>query len=311
MAVGSKVRNPHPLLEEDALRRALTDIATSAAPNALGELIRWLGSFHDTRNMDVRELAGLVIALDEAAQGQIRQAAGLYLSNAFSTRSLRYKALGRDFHAVLGQAYDLLLSGLAGDFSIERNDPLRTEILLRTVRTAAGEMKWAAFDYQSIAPEVWLRAVGAYRSALTAGISDVPISLREGRETRSTVSREFTRLVAMHCVSFDQLSPERIEAADKLVRLIQHSLELTGEPREGSLFAIDLDGVSGPRRLLSLPEAAGQPAQPPATGCCTGWVFGAGRTGTRRRSQRCTPASGEAPAPRSETRLRITRLATS
>jgi hypothetical protein len=256
MELGVKVRNPHPLQDERVLRQALNDISTSAAPTALSELIRWLASLHEPRGMDVRVLAGLVIALDEAAQGQVRQAAGLYLSNAFGSRSVRYKALGRDFHAVLGQAYDLLLAALASDFTVGRDDRLRTEILLRTVRTATGEMKWAAFDYQSISPRVWQRAVGAYRAALACGSAETPIILREGRETRSTVSREFIRLVAMHCVNFDQLSPERIEAADKLVRYLQHTLILTAEPHEGSRFSIDLEGSDGPRRLLQLPERA-------------------------------------------------------
>ena len=54
----------------------LTDISTSAAPAALGELIRLLASMPDVRDMDVRNTARQVFALDEAAQAQ-----GLALSN--------------------------------------------------------------------------------------------------------------------------------------------------------------------------------------------------------------------------------------
>jgi hypothetical protein len=68
--------------------------------------------------ISVSELARLVVALDEAAQPQLRQAAGLYLSNAFGSRSVRYKALGRDFYASLGRAYDLVLAGCSLDFSV-------------------------------------------------------------------------------------------------------------------------------------------------------------------------------------------------
>lgn len=257
MVLGEKDREPHPLLDEQVLRRVLTGISTSAAPVALGELIRLLASMPDVRDMDVRATAQQVFALDEAAQAQLRQAAGLYLSNAYSARSVRYKALGQDFHAFLGQVYDLLMSGLIGDFTIPRDDPLRAEILLRTVRTAAGEFKWAAFDYQSLAPEAWRRAMSAYRLALSAGVADLPVRLREGRESRTTVSREFARLVALQCAGFEQLPPERIEAADKLTRFVQHALRLTGEPLEGSQFSVDLDGFERPRRLLNLPEAAG------------------------------------------------------
>ncbi|WP_296565763.1 hypothetical protein [Zoogloea sp.] len=249
------VHNAHPLLHPDTLGKTLNEIATNAAPTAIVELIRWLDSFHYEAELSVAELARLVVILDEAAQPQLRQAAGLYLSNAFGSRSVRYKALGRDFYASLGRAYDLVLAGLALDTTLSPATGLHTEILLRTVRSAAGEMKWAAFDYQGLAPEVWLRAGGAFRSASASGALNTPVSIREGRETRSTISREFVRLVALQCASLDQLSPERIEATDKLVRYLQHSLELSSEPARGGLFSIDLETLAPPRRCLSLPEA--------------------------------------------------------
>lgn len=255
MGGGSVVQNAHPLLHPDALAQTLTDIATNAAPTAIVELIRWLDSFHYEAELPVSELARLVVTLDEAAQPQLRQAAGLYLSNAFGSRSVRYKALGRDFHASLGRAYDLVLASLHGDAALAPGGALRTEILLRSVRSAAGEMKWAAFDYQGLAPEVWLRAGGAFRSASATGELNTPVAIREGRETRSTIGREFVRLVALQCASLDQLSPERIEATDKLVRYLQHSLELSSVPVQGGLFAIDLDTLGPPRRCLSVPEA--------------------------------------------------------
>ena len=84
------VHNAHPLLHPDTLGKTLTEIATNAAPTAIVELIRWLDSFHYEAELSVSELARLVVALDEAAQPQLRQAAGLYLSNAFGSRSVRY-----------------------------------------------------------------------------------------------------------------------------------------------------------------------------------------------------------------------------
>ena len=255
MGGGTVVHNAHPLLHPDTLGKTLTEIATNAAPTAIVELIRWLDSFHYEAELSVSELARLVVTLDEAAQPQLRQAAGLYLSNAFGSRSVRYKALGRDFYASLGRAYDLVLAGLPLDTTLSPATGLHTEILLRTVRSAAGEMKWAAFDYQGLAPEVWLRAGSAFRTASASGALNTPVSIREGRETRSTISREFVRLVALQCASLDQLSPERIEATDKLVRYLQHSLELSSEPARGGLFSIDLETLAPPRRCLSLPEA--------------------------------------------------------
>ena len=254
MGAGTVVSNPHPLMQPEKLGRILTDIATNAAPTAIVELIRWLDSFHFESEVPLPELARLVATLDEAAQPQLRQAAGLYLSNVFGSRSVRYKALGRDFYASLGRAYDLVLGGLAVDFSIEPSDKLRTEVLLRTVRAAAGEMKWVAFDYQELSPEVWQRAVSAYRVAHLAGGLNSPVNVREGRETRTTINREFIRLVAMQCASLDQLSPDRIEAADKLVRYLQHSLALSLEPRDGSQFSIDLETPAAPQRCLAVPE---------------------------------------------------------
>lgn len=256
MATGSVIHQSHPLMQQQTLSRILTGIATTAAPTAIVELIRWLDSFHFEALVPTRDLARLVAILDEAAQPQLRQAGGLYLSNVFGSRSVRYKALGRDFYASLGRAYDLVLGGLAADFSIAPADPLRIETYMRAVRAAAGEIKWVAFDYQELSSDAWRRAMSAYRLAGNNGTLNIPVNLREGRETRSTVAREFIRLVAMRCASLDQLSPDRIEATDKLVRYLQQSLMLTNEPRMGSQFSLDLDSLEAPRRCLTTPEQA-------------------------------------------------------
>ena len=217
MAAGTVVEKAHPLLQAEALGRTLADIGSNGAPAALVQVIRWLDSFQ-FEEVPFPDLARLVVALDEAAQPQLRYASELYLSNAYGSRSARYKAIGRDYYASLGRAYDLVMAGLATDFSLEPGNRLRLEMLLRMVRAAAGEMKWVAFDYHELTDTVWRRAGAAYRAAHAAGGLNVPVGVREGRETRSTIAREFTRLVALQCASLDQLPPDRIEAAAKLVR---------------------------------------------------------------------------------------------
>ena len=144
MAAGSVLNNPHPLTQPETLGRILTDIATNAAPTAIVELIRWLDSFHFEGEVPLPQLARLVATLDEAAQPQLRQASGLYLSNVFGSRSVRYKALGRDFYASLGRAYDLVLNGLSGDFSIEPSDSLRTSVTSTACRPGKkpAEVAW-------------------------------------------------------------------------------------------------------------------------------------------------------------------------
>ncbi len=117
MGAGSVVENSHPLLQGDALSQTLADIGSNGAPAALVQVIRWLDSFHFDE-VPFPELARLVAALDEAAQPQLRYASELYLSNAYGSRSARYKAIGRDYYASLGRAYDLVMAGLATDFSL-------------------------------------------------------------------------------------------------------------------------------------------------------------------------------------------------
>ncbi|MDD3354189.1 hypothetical protein [Zoogloea sp.] len=257
VGVGVQSGGVHPLLKPHALQQILHGLAGHEAPTAIIEVIRWLDSFHYEAALPARTLGRLVITLDEAAQPQLRQTAGLYLSNAFSARSLRYKALGRDFHTSLGRAYDLALNTLSADVGSGPDDELRTHLLLRTIRSAAGEMKWTAFAYEDLDPQVWLRAGQAFRMAEASGALNVPVRYREGRDTRSTVTCEFIRLVALQCAHLDQLSPERIEAADKLVRHFQYVLGLSRQPVQGSLFAVDLQGLAPPRRCLEAPAEGG------------------------------------------------------
>lgn len=252
MVLGSVAGGVHPLLEAESLNEVLGGIAASAAPTALVELIRWLDSFHYEAQVSPAELARLVVLLDEAAQPHLRQAASLYLSNVLGSRSIRYKVLGQDFYASLGRAYALVLASRPE--GIEPDAQLA--LLLRSVRCANGEMKWAAFDYQDLPAESWRRAGEAYREACELERLDSPVLVREGRETRSTVRREFVRLVAMKSASLDQLAPERIEAIDKLVCHLQHALELRQQPGKGQPFAVDLETLAPPRRY------AVQPAEP-------------------------------------------------
>lgn len=177
MAAGTVVEKAHPLLQAEALGRTLADIGSNGAPAALVQVIRWLDSFQ-FEEVPFADLARLVVALDEAAQPQLRYASELYLSNAYGSRSARYKAIGRDYYASLGRAYDLVMAGLATDFSLEPGNRLRLEMLLRMVRAAAGEMKWVAFDYHELTEAVWRRAGAAYRAAHAAGGLNVPVTVR-------------------------------------------------------------------------------------------------------------------------------------
>ncbi|MBS0368654.1 MAG: hypothetical protein JSS57_05585 [Proteobacteria bacterium] len=249
MVLDSVAAEAHPLQQPESLKHVLGEIASSAAPAALIELIRWLDSFHYEALVPPAELARLVVQLDEAAQPHLRQTASLYLSNVLGARSVRYKALGQDFHASLGRAYELVLASPEEELEPDQ----RLEMLLRSVRCANGEMKWAAFDYQELSEDSWRRAGEAYRTACEQDRLDSPVLVREGRETRSTIRREFVRLVAMKSACLDQLAPERIEATDKLVRHLQHALDLRQRPGRGQLFAVDLEALSPPRRCLVPP----------------------------------------------------------
>jgi hypothetical protein len=100
MGAGTVVENAHPLLQlrPSAARCGHRQQRRAGGPGPGDPLARLLS----VRRGALPELARLVVALDEAAQPQLRYASELYLSNAFGSRSARYKAIGRDFYASLG-----------------------------------------------------------------------------------------------------------------------------------------------------------------------------------------------------------------
>ncbi|MGL4408160.1 MAG: hypothetical protein ACRCTU_07200 [Zoogloea sp.] len=252
MGTGTDLQSAHPLLEPRTLGSVLNEVATSAAPRALLELIRWLESFTPSSPVGTQELARVVMALHDVARPQIRQAGGLYLSNAFGARSTRYKTLAQDFYASLGQAYDLVMARLATDAQVQADDPLRLEVMLRVVQAAVGETKWRAFDYQEPARRVWERAVEAYRQADAINWLNVPVALRNAWVPRSSVHREFAHLVALLCASLEHQPPERIEAIDKLICELHGSLQLVSQPLGNNCYSIDLTARSLPQRALRL-----------------------------------------------------------
>lgn len=192
-----------------------------------------------------------VFKLDESTQSHVRRLIDhlVEMPRGESDRWLADWRSGRGFLDTLSCAYleALRTRAPAG----VTKTAIHAELLARLIRAGANLLKWDYLRYGPVEAELWVFIGAAYLEAERAGMSQMLVSLRKDRGTQTSVEREFLRAVAMGCASMDQLSPDGMEIADRLIRYVLPAMRISRQPGPGACFGLDIGSVSLPRRLAS------------------------------------------------------------
>ena len=127
---------------------------------------------------------------------------------------------------------------------------VNAELLARLVRAGANLIKWDYLRYGPVERELWAFMGAAYLEAERTGMSQMLVSLRKDRGTQTSVEREYLRALALGCASLDQLAPDSMEIADRLIRYMLPTLRISHTPGSGACFGFRL---VRPRRRFELP----------------------------------------------------------
>ena len=120
----------------------------------------------------------------------------------------------------------------------------------RLIRAESNRLKWDHLVYGPFDPQLWLRTGAVLLEAVEEGRHGVVVQLRSGRDTSTSSQREMTRAVALHCAGLDQLSPDLIDVADRLIHYILPALHVAPNPIEGArFFWVPGDGTA-PSRIV-------------------------------------------------------------
>lgn len=198
-----------------------------------------------------------IFRLDELSQSQIRRLALQLVGSPGGQRQewLADWRIGRTYLDTLSCAYlEALRTRAPGGVS---KSILHAELLARLIRAGSNLLKWDYLRYGPIERELWAFMGAAYREAERVGMLRMLVSLRKDRGTQTSVEREFVRAVSLGCASMDQLSPDAMEIADRLIRYVLPAVRISRQPGPGACFGLSVGAATPPRRLLGGEPAAG------------------------------------------------------
>lgn len=237
------------------LIRGLSDATPEAA---LVDAAGWIESLMQNQDVSEAERLELLFMVDEALQAHARAHVDRYLAVVRQGGAERHDLWRtvRGHWASLLDAYSDCLNLLVDDRFAELAQQRLAELAVRAIRVGAQRAKWDAFEHGPADHSVWLSLNQAYRQAVRCGVSHRNIRLRNDRATESSVEREYMRAVALHSVGMDQLDPERLELASRIIHYALPYLELSGLPSQASLYWVDAQYALPPARLVKTPANA-------------------------------------------------------
>ena len=215
---------------------ALLDTATAALELCVEEL-------------GMRGSAALerMVALDELSQAHLRSLVADFLAGEAQIGSEHQGwRIGGRFLYTLQQAY---LVGLGGREERRLQRGVRLELMVRRLRTAGHMLKWRSLAYFGPEPDFWNDVIGIGRLAWDEGISSRQIRLRRDRAAQTSIDRELAKIVALGCAGLDQLRPDAIDIADRVLKYAAPALRLSRTCGEGARFVLPLAPSGAPRRV--------------------------------------------------------------
>jgi hypothetical protein len=239
--------------QPDVLRGLRERLAATPANDTLGALADISGVLDGMLEVPadtVREAVRQLGALDELAQPHIRHALRGFMQ-ATALRSGR----GEVLRAACARYFDRFSDACAqalrqGRYEQDGPPDLLAELATRLTRALAGRLKWDHLVYGPYDTRLWERSGAVLLEAVEEGRHELPVRLREGRETQTATRMEVARLVALHCGGLDQLPVELIDVVDRLIHYLLPVLHLGPAPIEGARFIWTPASGSPPRRLV-------------------------------------------------------------
>ncbi len=204
-------------------------MALSAVREALDAIVL-------AKDMALQTQARAVAELDEAAQAPLRGIFKGFLQ-AVALRSprgdvLRTAATGH--FSEISSACQLVLD--RGRYAMKSQPETLAEIAARLIRAETNRLKWQHMVYGPFDEGLWLRTGRVFLESVEEARYQVPVTLRFGRETATSVVKEMTRAVALQCAGLNQLPPDLIDVTDRLIHYILPVLHLSSSLVEGARY---------------------------------------------------------------------------
>ena len=232
------------------LRARLQLLPSNDPVAALADLAVLLETLREASSTALPDVASALSLIDEAAQPPLRHALKGFLQAA-ALKSGRGEILRTASVRHFKQLSDACRHALQqGRYDHADQPLLLAEMATRALRAQAGHLKWDHLVYGPYDDTLWRRAGAILLEAIEERRHDLPVRLRQGRDTETSTLREMARVLALHCSGLNQLPIELIDIADRIIHYLLPTLHIGPTLSEGTRFYwVPADGAA-PLRIV-------------------------------------------------------------
>ena len=233
-----------------SLQNVISDIPKNDAVKSLEEIHDWLETLSSDQSLRPADRASSLTMLDDAARNFERKAARELFSSplsAFSTQ--RISTLLKSFHQKLARSYySVFNSVVCSEKSSGQIKPSASIIIGRGVFSIANEIKYSAFQYRAVPPDVASMLCIYFHQAESLGILDAPVNLYPGLDTIS-IRKLFATLFLWWASGVEAMEQQQMHISEMIVSHISSHLTLCDFQSDDSLFYFDISNPSPPMRV--------------------------------------------------------------
>lgn len=246
----------HPMTSVAETRKLLEDLPQDPQ-KALADAIHWLSSLSETPGFRVDVRAQVLGVIDEKAQPLERAVRALLLAQpqGRGVKAREQWQLVYDFWSQLASAYGVcrteLQAGAKG--AAAAKDQLGL-IAAREIRALGQRMKLLLMRYQPLEEPLWAALYESYALAEKHRLVGDTIKAYTSDPITTSVRAEFAKALMLDMGDAENLSPQKIELAFRIVYRFAPEFVLGPEHAAGTTFVTDLSKPKPPRPV-SVDEA--------------------------------------------------------
>jgi len=249
-------KSSHPLADAKEIRRLLHDLPAQEPALALAYAGAQFESLSAADDFRLDQRFDVVMQIDAAVAAHTQRLGREYLNGPEAGRAQESKAWSQchDYWLRLFAAYADVLTRYResekGAATLTSRLPL---LCTRLLRACCGRLKWEQFRYGPIDAEIWSTAGAAYLAAVANASERKTVAMSANGPT-SSVEAEYLRLLLFHASSMDNLLPQEIEIAERLIAYLVPHFKLTEKVHPFNVCWVDPAKPMPPTRLARMPE---------------------------------------------------------
>ncbi len=232
-------------------RKLVSEILSGDACRSLDQILAWLETLTALPEVRLDRRFESIGVFEEAAAPLERRIARDYVRSGRlqSVHEQRLWTVAHDFWHQLSVGYHLCMmeyeSGANGAASMQSRAPV---VACRAMRSLRKELKWVLLRYGQVDGRLWQEAARVYRMAESKDFLHDEVTMYAGQTWRSTVEREFVKMLLLAVSSPNSLPPPQLEIAARLASRCAEFTPLEATHRADATHYFDLGKNRPPQR---------------------------------------------------------------